>query len=111
MSFVNERKIEVTIHLEAHQVLLSKWASVGRTFDNIEACLEKFLESSIDDDARSEAELALEEIRALHRPLECLHQSAQSALWRDACGKILKKIGTFEVSCRLHKDHTQGCKG
>src|SRR5258708_1614096 len=79
-------KIAVTVELGDRQVaLFGVWASLGRTFDNIEHCLESV---EVDDDQRS---IAIEEIKLLHRPLENLHSAIRTEIWK-VTGPLINSI-------------------
>lgn len=73
--------MEMDIKITEHDAkILSHWASIGRTFDNIERLLSRIiLEDETDDSNRN---LALEELEELHRPLENLHMAWRSEKWR-----------------------------
>lgn len=101
-------KITIEITNEAHLVLLSRWASIGRTIESAKRACELAIEANPEDDR---CKVALEELDSLHRPLEDLHTLVRNELWKAACGKFVKKMLHLEYTCRLEKGHAGPCRG
>ncbi len=100
--------ITITLDSPKDIVLLSRWASVGRTFDSVERGLEQALELLQGIDSRTE--VALEEMKDLHSPLETLHMKVRTEMWKQSCGKLVKKMLDTDYNCRLEKDHSGPCR-
>lgn len=100
--------VTVTIENPRDIVLLSRWASLGRTFDSVERGLELALASVPEDDR---TQVALEELQSLHAPLENLHTLIRTEMWRQACGKFLKRQLDIDYNCRLEIGHFGKCQG
>lgn len=100
-------KITIEITNPTHIVLLSRWASVGRTFDSAEAACHAAIESNPYEER---FKIALEELKDLHRPLEELHMLVRNELWKNMCGKFVKHMFGNDYNCRLEKGHIGNCR-
>ena len=77
-------KVEVEL-IETSTKVLTHWASVSRTLDNIENLLLSATFTSEEDKAN--CQLALDELQELHQPLDELHRQ-----WRAEYWKFLAKL-------------------
>lgn len=99
-------RIEIDIDDPKLWVTLSRWASVGRTFDVIRRALE-------DPDDEDAWVIAMDELEEIGPALNRLHKTVQTEMWKNMCGRVLREMGgyTNDIICRLPKDHGDRCRG
>jgi hypothetical protein len=92
-------------------VVLSGWASVDRTLNNVIDCLSDYLDNCPDTE-EDRVELALSELKDLSGPLAELHRLVRTQMWQKACGILVKEMYGFgnDKICRLEKGHSGPCQ-
>ena len=75
-------KIEIDID-NKHAHLLGKWASIARTLKESESLLNALAALDIEQDLQERLFANLEELKLIIQPIDHLHQTARTAIWKS----------------------------